>query len=72
MAIITRKANLIDIVVPGEVQSNFHLIPVLPLVGNDESSLAIYGKYVAGEENIKNFYDKKSKILKTLIGVKND
>ncbi len=67
MAIVTRKANLIDIVVPGEVQSNFFLVPLSELGAKDVTAFALYGKEVGGDDKVKIFYNKPTRILKTLV-----
>lgn len=46
MAIVTRKANLIDILVPGEVKSNFYFIPLISVPGNETKLFDAYGKEV--------------------------
>lgn len=47
LAIVTRKANLIDITVPGEIQSNFHLIPLTEVRGNEGVAFEQYGTTIA-------------------------
>lgn len=46
MTIVTRKANLIDITVPGQVTSNFYLVPLLSIPGNETTVFSTYGKEV--------------------------
>lgn len=71
-SIISRKANLVDITVPGEVQSNFYLVPIQSIPGNQGIFFEQYGKQKAGDDNVKLLYQRTSHIITSLVGLKND
>lgn len=72
LSIISRKANLVDITVPGEVQSNFQLVPLESIQGNAGVSFEQYGKLVAGNDKIKMLYNKSDGVVNAMAGLRNE
>ncbi len=72
MAIVTHKANLVDIIVPGEVISDFSFTPLYSLPGNESKMFEAYGKLIVNDEKAKIFYSRESHLFRAFVGIKND
>lgn len=71
MSVLTRKANLIDITVPGKVTSNFYVIPLTWVAGDATKIYTSYGRQLAGDDKIKLFYQRRPGVLSTFMGIEN-
>lgn len=72
LSIISRKANLIDITVPGEAKSNFHLVPIESVPGNAGAIFNQYGRSVMNTDEMKVHYSRKENVITVIAGIKNE